>query len=311
MLRRLLARGDRVSALVRPQSLTEALSASGARVVAGSLSDDAAIRSLFWRADTVIHVAAVYRTAGHADAYYEEVNVVGTERLLREALHAGVSRFVHTSTIGVYGHVDSPPADESTPMAPADIYQTTKARADLLAQRYHGDYDLPVVIVRPAAIYGPGDTRHLKLFRAVARRRYAIVGSGLAYYHPVFIDDLVDGFLQALDHPSAVGQDFILAGPRFVTQNEFAAMIARHTAGAVLPFHLPAAPVKWLGAACEAICSPLGVEPPLHRRRVEFWTKSRAFSSAKARRALGYAPRVYVEEGVARTAAWYRQAGWL
>jgi dihydroflavonol-4-reductase len=88
-------------------------------------------------------------------------------------------------------------------------------------------------------------------------------------------------------------------------------VIARHTGGRVLPFRIPAAPLRWAAALCELACIPFGIEPPLHRRRVEFWTKSRAFSVEKARRLLGYAPAVDLDEGVARTAASYRQAGWL
>ena len=170
---------------------------------------------------------------------------------------------------------------------------------------------MPVSVIRPGAIYGPGETRLLKLFRAIARGRYALVGSGRAYYHPVYIDDLIEGYLLALERPEAVGQAFIVAGPTYVTQRELAETIARATGGRLLPFRVPAAPLRWLAALCEAVCVPLGVEPPLHRRRVEFWTKNRAFSTEKARRLLGYEPNVDLETGVARTAAWYRQAGWL
>jgi nucleoside-diphosphate-sugar epimerase len=127
----------------------------------------------------------------------------------------------------------------------------------------------------------------------------------------VYIDDLVQGFLLALERPEAVGEAFIVGGPRYVSQADLAQMIARHTGGGVLPLHVPAAPLRWAAAVCEAVCIPLRVEPPLHRRRVEFWTKSRAFSIAKARRVLGYAPQVELEDGIARTCAWYRQAGWL
>jgi len=165
--------------------------------------------------------------------------------------------------------------------------------------------------VRPGAIYGPGETRLLKLFRAIARGRYAIVGSGRPFYHPVYIDDLVSGFLLALDHPGAPGEAFIIAGPRYVSQTELARLVATATGGRILPFRIPALPIQLAGDVCEAICVPLGVEPPLHRRRVDFWTKSRAFSIDKARRVLGYSPEVDVEEGVRRTAEWYRRAGWL
>jgi dihydroflavonol-4-reductase len=300
-----------VSALVRPRSLTDALQASGARLVESDLSDRAAVDRLVDGADAIVHVAALYRTAGHPDSYYREVNVGGTERLLEAAAKLGVRRFVHTSTVGVHGHVENPPADESAPIAPGDIYQQTKAEAEALAFSFHRNRGVPVAVVRPGAIYGPGETRLLKLFRAIARGRYAVVGSGRSFYHPVYIDDLVAGFLLALDRPEAAGEAFLIAGPRYVSQDELARLIARSTGGRVLPFHIPAWPIQILGDVVEAICVPLGLEPPIHRRRVDFWTKSRAFTIEKARRLLGYEPKVDVEEGIARTAAWYREAGWL
>lgn len=311
LLQALIARGNEVSALVRPTSVTAALTESGARLVAGDLADRAALERLAAGCEAVVHVAAVYRTAGHKDAYYREVNVGGTERLLEAAAAAGARRFVHTSTVGVLGHVRHPPADETSPLAPSDIYQRTKAEAETLALGFGRRRGLPVAVVRPAAIYGPGETRLLKLFRAIARGRYAVVGSGRPCYHPVYIDDLVQGYLLALERPEAVGEAFIIGGPEYLSQRELAAVIARHTGGRILPVRIPAAPLKWAGAVCEAVCVPFGLEPPLHRRRVDFWTKNRAFSIEKARRLLGYAPRVGFEEGVARTVAWYRKEGWL
>lgn len=311
LLAALQARGDGVRALVRPASVTDRLRDSGATLVEGDLGDAAAAARLVEGAEAVVHVAAVYRTAGHPDSYYREVNVGGTGRLLEAAVRGGVRRFVHTSTVGVHGDVKNPPADETAPIAPGDIYQETKAEAEALALGFQGRGGLGVAVVRPGAIYGPGETRLLKLFRAIARGRYAIVGDGRSYYHPVYIDDLVQGFLLALDRPEAAGQAFLICGPRYVSQAELAALVARHTGGRVLPFRIPARPIQWAGDVVEALCVPLGIEPPLHRRRVDFWTKSRAFSIEKARRVLGYAPKVDLDEGVARTAAWYREAGWL
>lgn len=307
----LRARGDSVRALARGASVTPELCASGVAVVEGELRDPDALRRLVEGVDGVLHVAAVYRTAGHPDGYYREINVGGTERLLEAAAQAGVARFVHTSTVGVLGHIERPPADETAPLAPGDIYQQTKAEAEALALSFGKKRGLAVAVVRPGAIYGPGERRLLKLFRAIARGRYAVVGSGRAFYHPVFIDDLVAGFLLALDHPAAAGESFIIAGEQYISQDDLAALVARATGGRVLPFHVPTWPLLAAAAVCEAVCVPLGLEPPIHRRRVEFWVKSRAFSIAKAKRLLGYAPKVDLEEGIRRTAAWYRDAGWL
>jgi nucleoside-diphosphate-sugar epimerase len=311
LLEALVSRGDEVSALVRPRSVTPTLRERVTRLVEGDLADPEAAARLLEGVEAVVHVAAVYRTAGHPDSYYRDVNVGGTERLLEAAARAGVRRFVHTSTVGVHGHVEHPPADETAPIAPGDVYQATKAEAEALALDYHRRRGLPVAVVRPGAIYGPRETRFLKLFRAIARGRYAVVGSGRTFYHPVYIDDLVAGFLLALDRDEAVGECFLICGPQYVTQRELAEMVARHTGGRVLPFRVPVRPLQWAGDLVEAVCVPLGLEPPLHRRRVDFWTKSRAFSIEKARRRLGYDPKVSLEEGLARTAASYREAGWL
>jgi nucleoside-diphosphate-sugar epimerase len=310
LLGALLARGDAVAALTRPAAARPP--ADGAvQWFEGDLRDEGSLHRLVAGVDAVVHVAAVYRTAGHPRSYYQDVNVGGTRRLLEAAARAGVRRFVHTSTVGVHGDVKAPPADETSPLEPGDVYQETKAEAEKLALAFHRERGLPVTVLRPGAIYGPLETRLLKLFRAIARGRYAIVGSGRPYYHPVYVDDLVAAYLLALERPQAIGEAFIVAGPRYVSQRELAEVIARHTGGRVLPFHVPAAPLRWAGALVEAVCVPFGIEPPLHRRRVDFWTKSRAFRIDKARRMLGYAPAVDLDEGVVRTVESYRRAGWL
>lgn len=311
LLERLLARGDSVRALVREGSITPGLKSSGAEIVPGLLGSTEDAERLVQGCDAVLHVAAVYRTAGHPDSYYREVNVEGTRKLLEAAAQAGVRRFVHTSTVGVHGDVKHPPADEGAPIAPSDIYQETKAEAEAMARELGRARGLDVVIVRPGAIYGPGETRLLKVFKSIARGRYAVVGDGTPRYHLVYIDDLVDGFLLALDRPEAAGETFIIAGPRAISQNYLAREVAEATGGSVWPFHIPAWPIQRLGDLVEAVCIPLGIEPPLHRRRVDFWVKNRSFSIEKARRVLGYSPKVDITEGIERTARWYRDHGWL
>lgn len=311
ILRKLLARGDSVTALVREGSITPALQAGGARIVTGALGSADDARRFVAGCDAVMHVAAVYRTAGHPDSYYRQINVEGTQKLLEAAAEAGVRRFVHTSTVGVHGDVKHPPADENSPIAPSDIYQETKAEADAMAREFGRARGIEVAIVRPGAIYGPGETRLLKVFRGIARGRYAVVGKGTPHYHLVYIDDLVDGFLLALDRKEAAGETFIIAGPSSLSQDDLAREVARATGGSVWPFHIPAWPIQRLGDIVEAICVPLGIEPPIHRRRVDFWVKNRSFSIEKARRLLGYDPKVGTTEGIRRTAQWYREHGWL
>ena len=145
-------------------------------------------------------------------------------------------------------------------------------------------------IARPTGIYGPGDRRLLKLFRGVARRRFVVLGSGDIYYHLTYIDDLVEGFRLCGEAPAAANRTYILAGGEVTTLNELVALIAADAGVAPPALHLPVWPFWLAGAACEALCAPLGIEPPIYRRRVDFFTKSRAFDISRARAEIGYAP---------------------
>jgi dihydroflavonol-4-reductase len=311
----LARRGYHVRALVREQSLDKfaASDAAHAGVIAttGDLTDAAAVRRATQDADLVYHIAATYREAGQPDASYRKVNVDGTRHVLAAAKAAGTRRVVHCSTGGVHGHIEHPPANEDAPFAPGDIYQETKLAAEQAARDFGRRESLEVVVARPIGIYGPGDTRFLKMFRGLARGRFPMLGSGEVFYHLTYIDDLVEGFRLCGEVAQAAGRTYILAGPRYTTLNELAALIAGELDVKPPRMHLPVWPFWLAGLLCEAVCVPLRVPPPLYRRRVDFYTKSRAFDTTRARADLGFSPSVDLEEGIRRTAEWYRQQGLL
>jgi nucleoside-diphosphate-sugar epimerase len=311
----LARRGHRVRALVRSRSLERfagsAAAAAGVDAVAGDLVDRESVARAVIGADVVYHIAATYREAGQPDSAYRAVNVEGTRHVLETARAAGVSRVVHCSTGGVHGHIAHPPATEDAPLNPGDVYQETKLEAESLARSYGRTHGLDVVIARPIGIYGPGDTRFLKMFRGIARRRFPLLGPGEIYYHLTFIDDLVEGFRLCGETPAAAGRTYVLAGPRYTSLNELVALIASELAVPPPRLHLPVWPF-WLGGlVCELVCVPLRIEPPLFRRRVDFYTKSRAFDTTRARIEIGFRPAVDLEEGIRRTATWYREQGLL
>jgi nucleoside-diphosphate-sugar epimerase len=166
-------------------------------------------------------------------------------------------------------------------------------------------------VVRPTGIYGPGDRRLLKLFRGVARRRFVILGSGQIYYHLTYIDDLVEGFRLCGEVPAAAGRTYILAGGEVTTLNELVSRIAAQAGVKPRGWRLPVWPFWLAGAICEGICVPLGIEPPIFRRRVAFFTKNRWFDTSRARAELGYAPQVGLRDGIRRTLESYRGLGWV
>lgn len=312
LARALVARGDAVSALVRGESAAAAaLAGAGIALVRGDLRDRPALAAATAEVDVVYHIAAIYRQAGLPDEIYRAVNATAVKEIIEAAARAGVKRVVHCSTVGVHGDIEHPPANEDAPLDPGDIYQLTKLEGEDLAREAGTRLGIDVTIVRPTGIYGPGDGRLLKLFRGVARRRWVTLGRGDIYYHLTFIDDLIEGFHLCATHPAAANRTYILAGGEVTTLNALVALVAEGAGVPAPTLHLPVWPFHAAGAACEAICAPLGIEPPIYRRRVDFFTKSRAFDITRARTEIGFAPRVGLREGIRRTLDWYREHGWL
>jgi nucleoside-diphosphate-sugar epimerase len=312
LARALAARGDTVSALVRTEGpAASALAQAGVTLVTGDLRDRQALAAATGGVDVVYHIAAMYRQAGLGDEVYRAVNAVAVKDVIEAAARGGVRRVVHCSTVGVHGDVEHPPANEEAPLKPGDVYQATKLEGEELARAAGERLGIEVTIARPTGIYGPGDRRLLKLFRGVAKRRWVTLGAGEIYYHLTFIDDLIDGFRLCGTHPKAANRTYILAGGEVTTLNALVALVA-DVAGVPVPTrHLPVWPVWTAGAVCEALCRPFGIEPPIFRRRVDFFTKSRAFDITRARTEIGFAPRVGLREGIRRTLDWYRTEGWL
>ncbi len=311
----LAARGDVVRALVRPKSRARfdrsPLAAAGVQATEGDLTNAASMRRASEGVEIVYHIAATYREAGQPDAAYRAINVDGTRNVLEAARTAGARRVVHCSTGGVHGHIENPPANEDAPFNPGDVYQDSKLEAEKLAREYGRTTGFDVVVARPIGIYGPGDLRLLKMFRGLARGNFPMIGDGQVFYHLTFVEDLVEGFRLCGTVPGAAGRTYILAGPRYTTLEALVGMVANDLNVAPPKRHWPVWPFWTAGLLCEMVCVPLRIEPPIFRRRVDFYTKSRAFDTTRAKTELGFAPKVDVEEGIHRTAAWYRSEGLL
>jgi nucleoside-diphosphate-sugar epimerase len=310
LCRSLLESGETVKVLVRRSSNYGELAEKGCEIVFGDLSTGEGIREAVMNTDVVYHIGAAFRVEGVPLRYFHAVNVDGTRKLLDAALEYGVRRFVHCSTVGVHGEISNPPADEDAPFRPGDHYQKSKLKGELSALEYYKQ-GLGVVIFRPFGMYGPGDMRFLKLFRPISRGRWFVVGKARNLYQLTYIDDLVRGIRLCGEVEGIEGQVFILGGAQYSTVEELGQMIAKSLGIKLKIIHLPVLPV-WVAAwLCEAVCRPLGIAPPLYRRRLDFFLKDRAFDISKAKRVLGYEPRVSLYEGVMITAKWYKKMGLL
>jgi len=309
--------GAQVIAVIRPGGTPAEFAQSNVTTVVADLRDDAASTALFEKPsgqtsaaiDTVFHVAAVFRTVGVSLESLRESHVGATQTLLEAAHSAGVRRFLHVSTIGVQGPNPPPNATEDDAVAPADDYQTTKLEGERVALSFGKQSGLPVTVVRPCAIYGAGDDRFLKIIRPISGSRFTMIGQGTGRFHLVHVEDLVRGMLQAAEAEAAVGEVLTLGGGAVPTLAEFVRMIATHTGGGTLGVTVPYSAVYAAGYLCEKLCGLLGIEPPLHRRRVKFFGSDRSFDLSRARALIGYEPQVSLSDGVAGLVEWHRQQG--
>jgi nucleoside-diphosphate-sugar epimerase len=315
LARRLAANGSQVSVIAPTNNEWEErrareLAASGIELINGSILDAALTGRACAGRDLVVHLAAAQHETGVDDAYFWRINVEGTRTMLDASVAAGVGRFIHGSTIGVYGDGSgSGPLDESSATAPVNRYGRSKLQGERLAASYQGR--LALTIIRISETYGPGDMRLLKLFRGLKSGWFAMIGSGANVHQPVYVDDLVDGILLAHQSSSAVSEIIILAGAQPLTTKQMVADVARAVGSHGPRLRLPMPLLLMAARACERVAPPLGLRAPLTERRLDFFRKNFAFSQQKAQRLLGFQPRVAFAEGTAKTAAWYTANGLL
>jgi 2-alkyl-3-oxoalkanoate reductase len=302
-----LHRGHRVRALVRPTSDTRWLDRWGVEQIRGDLTDSEALRRGVAGADWVFNCAAKVGDWGTLEEF-RALNVAAFGLLLDAAADAGVERFVHVSSLGVYEARDHHGTDEQTPPAAdsLDAYTRSKTEAEALALRYHTERGLPVAIVRPGFIYGPRDRTVLpKLVRVLRAGRFAYFGSGDQVLNCIYVKNLVHGIFLAAEGPGAVGQVFNLTDGGRVTKRQFIGRVAE-LAGLKPPRRRIPLWLAWtLAVLMERRARRLGsTTPPLvNKARYKFLGLNLDYSIEKARRVLGYQPPFTTEEGLVASMA--------
>lgn len=259
--------------------------------------------------DLVIHLAAAQHEANEPESYFEKVNVQGTRRLLEAAIAANVRRFVYGSTIGVYGQALDGEIDENSRVAPDNHYGRTKLAAEQVVLG-HGDR-IEVAIARISETYGPGDHRLLKLFSGIRKGLFFIIGSGENLHQLVFVDDLVDGLHELGTSSETVGQTVVLAGAEILSTRDMCRHVAAAVGRPLRRLRLPLFPFLIAAILFEQTLGRVGIQPPLHRRRLDFFRKSFYFSPVVRDRLLKWRPSVSFAQGTRLTADWYRDAGLL
>jgi nucleoside-diphosphate-sugar epimerase len=297
-----LEQGAMVKAVdLHPGALKHALDHPNLTFIQGDIQDQEQAEAWMGGIDIVYHLASAHLDVSLSDQHYRKVNVGGTLTLLAAACRAGVKRFVHCSSVGVMGDIEHPPADETYPCHPTNIYEQTKLEGEQAARSFGKENNFPVVIARPAWVYGTRCPRTEKLFRQVYKRRFPIFGKGQNLRHPIYISDAVKGFELCAEVDEAVGETFIIAGDQPVIINDLLTEIAwaQNVPAPTLRFPMPLGILA--GYAIQAGFKLIGRRPPFSRRSLDFFLKHNAYDISKARRVLHFQPAVDLRAGLERT----------
>jgi nucleoside-diphosphate-sugar epimerase len=303
-------RGDEVRVLALPAEDASSLEQRGVAVYRGDVRLPETLIEPARGVDAVVHLAGMMGVWRPIQDYHA-VNVRGTENVCRAALREG-ARVVHVSSWTVYGMALGEPAHEDFPLRPfREPYAITKAQADVAVQRMIAEDRLAAVIIRPGTFFGPEDRLH---FGRMADRlrvgRGVVVGRGDNALPFVYVSDVVQGLLLALDHERALGEAYNITNDRPLSQRQLLEGIA-HELGFPAPrVRVPYRPLYALGYTAERLAALTHSErqPVVTRLGVKLFGTDNRHSIDKARRELGYTPEVPLDEGVRRAAAWYRDA---
>jgi len=269
--------------LLQPQSANPHLEA-----ICGDITDKNLLNKLVDGVEVIYHLASAHLDVSLSDEHYRRVNVGATRSLLEAASMAGVRRFVHCSSVGVIGDVENPPADETTDCHPTNIYEQTKHEGEREALAYSHRTGLPVVVMRPAWVYGPRCPRTSKLMRTISKGRFLFFGNGQNMRHPVYIKDAVRGLELCANAEGVNGEVFIIAGESAVPVAELVSVMSRELGVRSPKLHLPIALGLLGGYLLEMAFKLIGKQPPFSRRSVDFFLKHNAYNIGKAKRMLNY-----------------------
>ena len=297
--------GAIVTGTGRDLSKVPFVQAAGVALCSVDLLDERQMRELLTGQEILFHVAGWVGKGSYEEAY--RVNVMVTENVLRQAAAAGIKRVVHLSSVGAYGPPRRDMMDEEHPvnMKQEDVYGRSKAVGEMAARKLAAESGLEVAIIRPAMVYGPrAYSWTLSLYRMVKKGVPVIFGKGDGHSHPVYIDNLIDGILLTAVHPNAAGEAFNFCD-RPVNWHAWWGYYGK-MAGRK-PRRIP----MWIAKVFAVLSDAFKLKLPLSRVRLKYYARKLVFPIEKARRLMGYEPRIDLDEGMRRAEAWLREEGYL
>ncbi len=312
LTRELLKQKQEVRILARDVDKARTQFGEAVTIIPGEITDAAQVQQAVDGASVVYHLVGRLYHPSIPTELYRMTHVEGTRILLAACQEQPqLQSIVHCSTTGVHGVTGLTPAAEDAPYAPTNPYEASKLESELLALQAHREQGLPVSVVRPGLVYGPGDIHLLGFFASIKKGLFRVIDGGSALLHPVYIDDMTQAFLLCAEQPQAIGRSYNIAGSSPVTIHQLATAIAR-----ALGKELPGGSIPlWLANLASDIFAVIpgfaGERAPLTRSRVQFLTHSRVYNTRRAQIELGFQPQVDLDTGMQHTAQWYTKHSYL
>ena len=308
LCRRLVENGYNVKGLVRKTSDLSRIKGLPIQLIFGSLEDQESLINAAEGEQIVFHLAATTTDWGSKE-FFHRVNVEGTHRLIEASVNAGVNRFVYVSSFGVHSFINSENMNEESPTIPPPFhYCQTKLDAENLVMKYHQQRKINVTVVRPGVVFGPGNTDFFHT-KALKSGKTIYFGDGRILNPYLYIDNLIDGLILAGTKDEASGEIYVITDGTKITQRNFNEMICKEmgiTPSSISINSELAYAVAWF---LETIYHFFRIQnrPFITRFHVSFARNNYHFNIEKARRDLGYVPRISIDEAIRRTVDWYRK----
>ncbi len=308
----LIRRGEEIRVLARDEKKARDRFGRAVKIIQGEITDREKAQEAVEDATLIYHLAGLPYQPGVSTEIYQQTHVEGTRILLDACQNQKLLRFIYCSTAAVLGTTGSTPVAEDVPYAPTNAYERSKLEGEVLALQAHRTRNIPVSVVRPGLVYGPGDLRLLNFFTTIKKGTFLpLVAGGKALLQPVYIDDLISALLLCAEPAEAIGHSYNIAGASTITFRAFATLIAQSLHRSLVAGSVPPWLANLVAPALALLPAFKGEMSPLARSRVDFMTHSRIYAIERARNELGYSPRVGMEEGLELTAEWYQKHGYL
>jgi len=285
----------------------------GAEIVYGDLRDKKSLRGIADNIDIIFHLGAISRPMNIPSKQYYDVNEKGTKNILEEAIKSRVKKFIHVSTVSVLGvSPDGHPLKENEFQEEKADYGLSKRAGEKVALNFYKKYKLPVVVLRPCLVYGPRCMVRLIMFKFVQRGLFPLFNKGMAKMEFVYVDNVIQSILLAEKNNHILGEVFNITDGQSYTIKRVLTTIAQEEGVTPPRINLPYFIGKTIGYLAEIISKPLGVYPPFSSTAADWMSKSiNVYDCSKAKKMLGYKPKVSLREGAKRTIEWYRKKGVL